>query len=925
MLRSQFPFCFLRNAGQTLRLSGEQLRTQWSRLADGGGRRSYVVPALLVFVLAASLNAPGTLGVGQVPVSGLESDLAAHPCATPLLPLSEGRRPTLYPWETQEGEREVFHPVSSLSWSVEGLPELTGMSRTIEAVLDYNVVRFPGVRGDFYAFLPGELYQQVYLRDLLTTTKIAQYLYGDAFLRGGLEETLAQQLANAPRSSPSAKAPFPGPGSLDGLLFSDGHGEKSTATSDEEPSVVQLAYLYYSVTGGPDWLGCTVNGQTVLSRLNMAMGRLLEGRQDPGTGLIQRVHTTDWGDVRFQGGPTPTQAGDSNEYWTASIFDQAWTYLALTQLATMNRAAGDRGSAARWEDQAERLRAATQRWLWQPERGYYRLHLHLTPLSHPFDEGAMVTIGNMVAVYAGLADDQQKRRIIDAVEQTSIRAGASKPGVSLYPPYPEGFFRHPQMHFQGQYQNGGLWDWWGGIQTTAEFEAGYSRLAQQHLLAIARDWSRHPRDIAEWQTVVTNRMQGSSKYAGAGGTVGEAVVSGLFGVEMTREGFSLSPRLGYQDGHIQVSQPASGNSLWMRQRVADGTLWLQYSTNHQKPGTLSVLLPSGTDAETLRLDGIPQLIQVRSVGRDRYLEVGRVPSGAHDVTVALKQAAVAPLSVAWEGHDVPYVLPTGRRADALIEARNVGSNVWEKAGARPVRTSYQWFDLTGRRLSYQEVPEAHSDLPYDVRPGEAVTVPTMVLTPRLPGLYHLRLDLLQEGVIWFNQADSKNLPLEALVRVADEPLAVEWLDMASAVVVDAGKQWALKLAFENTGLAEWRASGAKAVQVGVRWFRRATVSIAEVEDRTPFSDEDAIAAQTVRIVWEEVTPLRTLAALPEDVKPGEVASFIQRLWVPETPGLYRVQFDLLQMGGPEFSNKTPLNRPAEVLVTVRSGSGVRAP
>ena len=369
MLFSQFPFRSLRHAGLTLRLSGEQLRTQGSRLARAGGRRTYVVPALVLFILAASLNSLGALDVGHAPASVLHADVPGRPCATPAPPISEGTRPVFYPWEAQEGEREVFHPVSSLSWAVEGLPELTGMSRTIEAVLDYNAVRFSGARGNFYAFLPGELYQQVYLRDLLTTAKIAQYLYGDAFLRGGLEEALAQQLANAPRSGPGAKALFPGPGSLYGLLFSDGHGEKSTATSDEEPSAVQLAYLYYSVAGGPDWLGCTINGQTVLRRLNMAMERLLEGRRDAGTELIQRAHTTDWGDVRFQGGLTPTLASESNEYWTASIFDQAWTYLALTQLGAMNRAAGAGSDAARWGGGGERLRTAPQPWVWAPEGG----------------------------------------------------------------------------------------------------------------------------------------------------------------------------------------------------------------------------------------------------------------------------------------------------------------------------------------------------------------------------------------------------------------------------------------------------------------------------------------------------------------------------------------------------------------------------
>ena len=86
----------------------------------------------------------------------------------------------------------------------------------------------------------------------------------------------------------------------------------------------------------------------------------------------------------------------------------------------------------------------------------------------------MVSIANAVAVYTGLADTSERGPIFRALEAARLAAGAAKPGLSLYPPYPPGFFDYPQMS-PGQYQNGAVWDWWGGIQISAELLEGVRR------------------------------------------------------------------------------------------------------------------------------------------------------------------------------------------------------------------------------------------------------------------------------------------------------------------------------------------------------------------------------------------------------------------------------------------------------------------
>ena len=116
----------------------------------------------------------------------------------------------------------------------------------------------------------------------------------------------------------------------------------------------------------------------------------------------------------------------------------------------------------------------------------------LPPLPREIDEDSIVSIANGVAVYAGITDPNERKPVFSALEYARTQAGAPKPGLSLWPPYPAGFFDYPQM-VPGRYQNGAVWDWWGGMQVSGEFWTGYSELGRNHLNMVARDWARDAR------------------------------------------------------------------------------------------------------------------------------------------------------------------------------------------------------------------------------------------------------------------------------------------------------------------------------------------------------------------------------------------------------------------------------------------------
>ena len=107
----------------------------------------------------------------------------------------------------------------------------------------------------------------------------------------------------------------------------------------------------------PAWLTQPLRGQTLIERLNRAMGWVLGVRRDPETQLIKRAHTTDWGDIKWESGADPSHMRPGDQ-WTVSIYDQAIAYAALRGLARMNAAAGREPDRARWEAEASVIRAA---------------------------------------------------------------------------------------------------------------------------------------------------------------------------------------------------------------------------------------------------------------------------------------------------------------------------------------------------------------------------------------------------------------------------------------------------------------------------------------------------------------------------------------------------------------------------------------
>jgi hypothetical protein len=409
-------------------------------------------------------------------------------------------------------------------------------------------------------------------------------------------------------------------------------------TSDEEPSVVMMAYVAYKAGGGRDWLLGLQAGKSRIDRLNMAMDWLFEHRYDRQVRLVKRGNTTDWGDVAVGVGSSSGSYTTEPVDWTASIYDQAWTYKALIQLAEMNTAMARADAAERQLARARLLRQSVADRLWQPGRGYFRTRILLPPLAPEIDEDRIVSIANAVAVYAGIADPSERKPIFTALEAARMAAGVSKPGLSLWPAYPLGFFDYPQMT-PGNYQNGGVWDWWGGMQISGQFWTGYSAMGRQGLRQVAADWARDPGAVYEWQEPGTGRNAGSSAYAGAASTMAESIITGLYGVELGPGSWAITPRLGAQSGGIHLYHPPSGCVLDYWHTYAGDRVAVEWETNHPLPGELKLVLPENTTVENALLDQKPVRMKLDTLGDDNLVVLPMpAPTGKHRLELRLGPA-----------------------------------------------------------------------------------------------------------------------------------------------------------------------------------------------------------------------------------------------------------------------------------------------
>jgi hypothetical protein len=502
-------------------------------------------------------------------------------------------------------------------------------------VLEANKKEFTG-QGRVKGFGAGSSYPQIWLRDSATIIPLSRYYYSLDHLASWIEEHLSYQKAdgqlydwiasgsasNFLGAAPHAKEVYQSKNDVAGTITIS--ADKNTTESDQGSSAVDAAYQVFKITGDRDWLNKKIQGRTLIDRLNSSLNYLLRDRFDSEHGLITSAFTADWGDVSPVYPDQRAIYRDERTPVVGSLYSSALFYRAAKQLEELNVAVANERAASQWKASATLIKDNINKHLWQEDKGFYRIHLLLTPnlLPNPFDDSNLFAMGgNGLALLYGIADDRKAARIFTVAAQRQREYRLSTIAGVLLPAYPRGFFKHAATSEAYVYQNGGQWDWWAGRFLLAEFERGYSERAYRQMSEIATK-SVDNNGLYEWHTR-TGEGKGSRDYAGSAGALGGAVFQGLFGVYLSKAALVLKIRLGYQTGQIHLYEPVTDQYVAYQHcyEKQTNTIRLGYSSNFPDRGKIHILTPRNQRAIELSLDGSKINFETEVIGEDTYVVV----------------------------------------------------------------------------------------------------------------------------------------------------------------------------------------------------------------------------------------------------------------------------------------------------------------
>lgn len=295
-------------------------------------------------------------------------------------------------------------------------------------------------------------------------------------------------------------------------------GHKNTVETDQESSLIQAVYKYIKLTGDSAILTENVDGKTVAERMQWAMDFLMTKRYNEKYGLIIGATTADWGDVQPENGWGVRL--DENTHPAIDIYDNAMFVIALNDLMKILPA-----SKAKWEPIRNGIAANSRKYLWDVKTQKFIPHIYLdkgSPFPPDFDENQIYYFGGTAtAIEAGLLSKDEIETSLDEMVRRVKEAGAASIGLTLYPPYPQGFFENKIMNPEYSYQNGGDWTWFGGRMIQQLIKYGFVQEAYEQVQPMVERVKAND-GFFEWYSR-DNKPRGSGTFRGSAGVLFTAI------------------------------------------------------------------------------------------------------------------------------------------------------------------------------------------------------------------------------------------------------------------------------------------------------------------------------------------------------------------------------------------------------------------
>jgi predicted alpha-1,2-mannosidase len=409
-------------------------------------------------------------------------------------------------------------PEPNENWGVKNID----LAQTIrdDARLDEVLTRAKEVVGS--GFNAGDGYGEVWIRDLATFIELACEVHPKEAVRDRLLMFFRFQGEDGnipdgyiPKENANVSYKY-----MESASAPEALAHKNTVETDQESSLVLAIALYVEATGDDSILAEVVDGQSVAERLDRALRFVREHRFAEKYGLVWGATTADWGDVQPEH-PWGVEL-DESSHRAIDIYDNALYLAAIDAYLELlpNLPAEPREN---WQTIRDDIARNVRTHLWDAGNQKFIPHLYLdgSPFPDDFDENEIYYHGGTaIAIQAGLLSENEVKRAIDRMVENVKAAGAASIGLTLYPPYPSGYFKNTGMGPYG-YQNGGDWTWFGGrmIQQLARYgliEEAYRELEPMLDRVIKND------GFYEWYTR-TNEPRGSGTFRGSAGVLAKAI------------------------------------------------------------------------------------------------------------------------------------------------------------------------------------------------------------------------------------------------------------------------------------------------------------------------------------------------------------------------------------------------------------------
>lgn len=292
-------------------------------------------------------------------------------------------------------------------------------------------------------------------------------------------------------------------------------GHKNTVETDQETSLIQAVFKYVKATGDSSFLYEDIDGKSVKERMSDALQFLMTKRYSNKYGLIYGATTVDWGDVQPE---TPWGVRmDSLSHLAIDIYDNAMLVIALNDYLKLFP------SESHWVAVRKSISKNIRKYLWDKKHQKFipHIYLHGSPFPADFDENKInYHGGTAVAIEAGLLTKKEIKEVNEQMLKDVKESGAMSIGLTVYPPYPEGFFKNKGMYPYG-YQNGGDWTWFGARMITALVKYGFAQEAFSEIQPmINRVIANH--GFYEWYTR-EGKPAGSGNFRGSAGVLYTAI------------------------------------------------------------------------------------------------------------------------------------------------------------------------------------------------------------------------------------------------------------------------------------------------------------------------------------------------------------------------------------------------------------------